>query len=180
MKARKVGFLVEGDRARGGLEPIVRRLLPADVRSHFVRMGGKIGLLSSWPTVLLLKSKGYEHVFVLFDAESDSPRTIERMRFDILDMLRSHEVDDGVSVLPVAPTLEGWLGISAAPNPRRWEPEEDTTIYRERAEALDLDALAASNPSFADFVAELRRVVAGGADDGHPARRTAASRRAQG
>src|SRR6202035_3623645 len=99
----KLGFIVKGTREKQIVEALARRLLPAETGIHTVRLGGIIAIPGAYTSVLILRSKGYDHVTLVFDAESALPRAIaERKRF-IQAPLLDHHAGDVTTVCVAVP-----------------------------------------------------------------------------
>jgi hypothetical protein len=109
---RRIGFIVEGDLDRSIVEALVLRLLAGKpFEPQFVRVGGKAAFSSAYVTALkLLDSGRYEHVIVLFDADTVEPAEIEWQRERIEVTLRQHQLGpEDVSVCVAVPAIEAWL-----------------------------------------------------------------------
>jgi|SRR5579864_2676566 len=170
MKNDKVAFLVKGDADKEIIEPLVCRLLPANFKIRFVRMGGKVGLLSAYATVDRLLQKGYRNIFILFNSDSTDPINIKRRRTKIERMLEEHRVNQFVIVCPVVPGPEAWLLANSHDRPEELPDIKEACLElaknrdpagaaRRIAARADLDLLKARSPSFAAFAKELSSIA---------------------
>jgi hypothetical protein len=154
----KIAFIVEGDVDAEILGGLVPRLVPRQTKLHFVRMGGIAGIYSSAPTVELLRSKGYDRVFIIFDADSTDERTIGSKTARLRAMFQEHGIDEGVTVIPAVPSTEAWL-LADTTSPRNGVSSDAKAALasgRQRnhgslqrlARAVDIKHLKRRNASF--------------------------------
>jgi hypothetical protein len=104
----KIGFIVEGDGDRAAVESVARKLLPG-VRIHTVRLGGKAALPTAYTSVIELLRKGYDHVFIVFDADTTDGKVAAAQRRTVEASLREHKLDERTTVVAATPTVEEWL-----------------------------------------------------------------------
>jgi hypothetical protein len=158
----KLAFIVEGDTDAKVIRSLVERIAPARTQLGFVRAGGKIGILSAGPSVAILQGKGYDHVFVVFDADSNDPNAVREQETRVSDMLRERGLTRGVSVVPVVPTIEAWLLADIEEQPDSVADAKGRLSELQRtgrlpesieriATRLKLEQLRNRSPSFAAF-----------------------------
>lgn len=152
----RIGFIVEGDPDKAVVEALARRVLPAGVEFHTVRLGGKAALPMAYTSVLTLLAKSYDHVVVLFDTDSTLPESNAQQKEQVEESLREHGVADRTSVCPAVPTVRDWiLGGRQDVGSHRIGIDE----LRDFAQRLDLQQLKERNSSFAEFARILTGVV---------------------
>jgi hypothetical protein len=158
----KLAFIVEGDTDATVVRALVERIAPPRTRLGFVRAGGKIGIYSASPSVAILQGKGYDHVFVIFDADTNDPTVVREQETRIVDMLRERGLTRGISVVPVVPTIEAWLLADVEEQPDSVANAKGRLRELQRtgrlpdsveriAERLKLEQLRNRSPSFAAF-----------------------------
>lgn len=155
----KIGFIVEGDTDKTVVEAIARKLLPSTMTFHTVRLGGKAALPTAFTSVIVILSKGYDHVVLLFDADTTQEELVERQKQEVEASLARHGVASHCTVCPVVRSIADWLeqgdpagGKVTVARPLSLAERADREAAIQRAsEALDLDLLRQRNPSFARF-----------------------------
>jgi hypothetical protein len=147
----KLGFLVEGDTDRLVVEAIARRILPRGISFHTVRVGGKAALMSAYTSAIVLLSKGYDHVILIFDADTQDPESVVKQQVAIETTLVDHHLQEKVTVVAAIPTVTAWLGISL--------DKLSTSDAARLASSLSISSAEANNPSIAHFGKLLRELA---------------------
>lgn len=160
----KVGFVVEGDRDKEFVEGLAPRVLPSGSRVHVVRVGGKAALPWSFSTVAHLVARGYGHVMVLADADTDVPSEIRQYQRRLESNLRRFGLDREARICLAVPMLEAWLLARYVDDPER-DPDPKHTLERcldgappvigALAKELPLDIARRRSKSFDTFVQTL-------------------------
>lgn len=171
MDAMKLGFIVEGTADKQIVEALARRLLPVGVKFHTVRLGGIVAIPTAYTTVLLMRSKGYDHVTLVFDADSSIPASVATKKRYVEAPLAEHHVSDVTTVCPAVPQIEGWIlaGLADEQYPvldpkssiqrlSQGQPPGAEAIGG-LLERMDLDLAAQREPSFAEFASHLRSLA---------------------
>jgi hypothetical protein len=163
---RRIGFIVEGDLDRSIVEPLALRLLAGKpFAPQFIRVGGKAAFSSAYVTALkLLDRRRYEHVIVLFDADTIEPADIEWQREHIEQTLRQHQLGpEDVSVCVAVPAIEAWLLTRYLENPESLADAKEAlarqlagtrvtpSVAARLAEELDLELARRRATSFRQF-----------------------------
>ena len=118
-----------------------------------VRLGGKAALPTAHTTAALFLEQGFDHVFIVFDADTTDQQESESQRLAIEETLAEHGLSGRVTVIPVVPTIHVWL----SPRHRhdRPAPERLSSLVND----IDLQLLEREDQSFANLARDLRKVV---------------------
>jgi hypothetical protein len=168
----RIGFIVEGDSDMEIIRALAARVAPTESASfHFVRLGGRAALPTAYTSAMVLLSKGYDHIIVIFDADSSEPEIIQERRSRVEDSLRRHRLLDLVAVCPAVPEVEAWvLAGMAGADISVTRPKLELSRLAEEggsggvsqliARAFDPALAARRNPSFADFAGTMKALAA--------------------
>src|SRR5688572_8933187 len=94
----KIGFIVEGDTDKAIVETLARRILPRGTRLHTVRLGSKIALPTAYTSVIEFLRKDYDHVWIIFDADTTEESLISAERAEVEASLRKYGLHDRTTV----------------------------------------------------------------------------------
>lgn len=175
MKTLSLGFIVEGDTDKIIVETLAQRLLshpPIDFQFYTVRLGSKAALSSAYTTVWLFLEKGYEHIVLLFDADTTNKDEVFYQKSRVEKTLLENHIElSKVVVCPVIPEIEAWLLAHYFEFPEehlnsRTKLKQITQqnvlspqVLRAIAEQVDLELLEQRSSSFAEFAHALRTIA---------------------
>jgi hypothetical protein len=110
----KVAFIVEGDTDQVIVEALARKILDKVPGGRSLQLTtlpvyGSPRVRNVFPEIYSFLREGFERVIVVFDADSADEDEVEAFVDSLRARLVQEDLDDAVTLVAVAPEIEGWL-----------------------------------------------------------------------